>query len=326
MFAEFFEDADPVAFIVYVALFAAGFAAVQAVMGLAGRVQEKSAMNQRLKLHREGDSVEAVIGLLRKRRALNAEGEFALPVRWFNQLVTRSGLAFQPVRWAALSALVAGLAGGFAWYKTTSVLLGAGLAAALFIGAPIFVLSTLGSRRAAALSAQMPDALGVVVRSLEAGHPVPSAIALVGREMPDPVGSEFGLVGDEMAYGASMGDAVSRFALRSSDPDVDLFVATVRLQEQTGGNLAELLKVNADAIRERQMLRLKVKASSSEGRASAMILTSAPFIVAGVIHLTKPEFYGDVMHIRSVQYAFAGFAVWMFIGNMIMRRMIAFRV
>ena len=122
------------------------------------------------------------------------------------------------------------------------------------------------------------EALEVIVRSLEAGHPVPTAITLVGREMPDPIGSEFGMAADEIAYGATLEQAVERMAERCQHPDVDLFAATVRLQERSGGNLTGLLKLNAATVRERHKMRLKIKAASSEGRASAMILTAAPFV------------------------------------------------
>ncbi|MFN3314459.1 MAG: type II secretion system F family protein, partial [Hyphomonas sp.] len=119
---------------------------------------------------------------------------------------------------------------------------------------------------------------------------------------------------------------VQRMAERAGDPDVELFAATVRLQEKTGGNLTELLKSNTKTIRERQTMRLKVRAASSEGRASAMILTSAPFIVMTGIHLMSPQFYGAVMHEPLIQYGFAGLFIWMAIGNFVMNRMINFKM
>ncbi|MEQ9315490.1 MAG: type II secretion system F family protein, partial [Henriciella sp.] len=176
------------------------------------------------------------------------------------------------------------------------------------------------------LGAQLPDALEIIVRSLEAGHPVPTAVSLVGKEMPDPIGSEFGLAADEIAYGSSLDEAVKKLAERTRQPDVELFAATVRLQAKTGGNLASLLKVNAATVRARQKMRLKVKAASSEGRASAMILTSAPFIVMLAMHLMTPHFYGEVIHLKIIQYGLAGCCVWMAIGNLMMRKMINFKV
>jgi len=134
------------------------------------------------------------------------------------------------------------------------------------------------------------------------------------------------MVADEMSFGSSLKDAVRRLSLRSFNEDIDLFSATIRLQAKTGGNLSELLKLNGDAIRDRQMLRLRVKAASAEGRMSALILSAAPFIVAGAVHLLNPDFYGEIIGRPIVQYWLAGFAGWMMVGNLIMRKMIAFKI
>jgi tight adherence protein B len=192
----------------------------------------------------------------------------------------------------------------------------------LGVGGPLLYLKFMAGRRNAAIGVQLPQALEIIVRSLEAGHPVPTAISLVGREMADPLGSEFGMAADEIAYGGTLEQAVDRMSERCQHPDIDLFAATVRLQERAGGNLTGLLKLNASTVRERHKMRLKIKAASSEGRASAMILTSAPFIAVGFIMISAPHFYGDVIHVRFVQIGLGVIGIWMFIGNMVMRNMI----
>ena len=153
-----------------------------------------------------------------------------------------------------------------------------------------------------------------------------AAVALVGREMSDPIGTEFGMAADEIAYGATLEQAVERMSERCQHADVDLFAATVRLQEKTGGNLTGLLKLNANTVRDRHKMRLKIKAASSEGRASAMILTAAPFIALTMIVLMAPNFYGEVIHEPMVKYGLAGLGFWVFLGNLIMRRMIDMRL
>ena len=310
----------------YVLFFAVGVLIVQGAFGLFGQAKMNQQLSRRLKARERAGSVEQLIIELRKERALNSEGELSMSSKWFNQLVTRSGMKFEPVKWAFLSGLGATVVGGAIAYFTQNFLMAAGVGLIVFVMAPVMVLSSTGKKRSAKLAAQLPDGLSIIVRSLEAGHPVPAAIGLVGKEMPDPIGTEFGMLADEMSYGSSLNDAVRRLALRSSNPDVDLFAATIRLQQKTGGNLSELLKLNASAIRERQVLRLKVKAASAEGRMSAMILTLAPFIVGAAIHAINQDFYGSVIHKPVVQYWLAGFAVWMFIGNMMMRKMIGFRI
>src|SRR3989344_2852757 len=154
----------------------------------------------------------------------------------------------------------------------------------------------------------------------------PAAVALVGREMADPIGTEFGMAADEIAYGATMEQAVERMSERCQHADMDLFAATVRLQERTGGNLTGLLKLNANTVRDRPKMRMKIQAASSEGRASAMILTAAPFVAMGAIMLLSPKFYGEVIHEPLVRYGLAAIGFWIFVGNMIMRRMIDMRI
>lgn len=316
----------PEHFVFYAMLGAAAILAVQAGLGLFGEVRDSQAMNRRLKIREKAMSVEHLIVELRKQRGLDKEGNFVLPSVWLNRIATRSGLKFEPHIWAALSAGAALAAGAGIGLATKNWLIALGVTAGVFIAAPVLVLSSLGQARAKKLATQLPDALDVVVRSLEAGHPVSVAVGLVGRELPDPIGSEFGMASDEIAYGSSLGQAVQRMAARCGDEDVDLFAATVRLQQTTGGNLTELLKVNAHTIRERQKLRLKVRAASSEGRASAMILTAAPIVVFTAIWFLRPEFYGSVIHMKVTQYVLGGFGLWMVIGNVIMNRMINFKI
>ena len=263
---------------------------------------------------------------MRRERALNADGEMSFSSRWFNQLVTRSGLTYEPGKWAVIAVLAGCAAAAGVLYFITHYMLAAGVGIMVFLLGPIWFLARTGKKRTEKLASQLPDGLNVIVRSLEAGHPVPTAIALVGSEMADPIGSEFGMMADEVAYGASLKDGVRRLAERSYSQDVDLFAATIRLQAQTGGNLSELLKLNASAIKDRQMLRLKIKAASAEGRMSAIILTAAPFVVGGAVNLMSPDFYGSVIDRPIVQYWLAGFGCWLFIGNMMMRKMIAFKI
>lgn len=312
--------------VLYLMFFAIGFLIVQGITGLFGQAQMDKQLNKRLKARERSGSVQQLILDLRKERALNADGEMSLSARWFNQLVTRSGLAYEPVKWAVIAALAGLGAAGAVLYFINYYLLAGGVGLLVFLLGPFWFLARMGKKRSAKLGGQLPDALNIIVRSLEAGHPVPTAIALVGSEMPDPIGTEFGMLADEVAYGSSLKDGVRRLSERSFSQDIDLFAANIRLQAQTGGNLSELLKLNAGAIKGRQMLRLKVKAASAEGRMSAIILTAAPFIVGGAVSFLNPDFYGSVIHLPVVQYWLAGFGGWLFIGNMTMRKMIAFKI
>ncbi len=313
-------------FVFDILIFAAVFTAAQAAWGLISVGRAKRMVNRRLLLTEQGLALGDMVVELRKQRGLTASGERVLKWNWLADLVVRSGIVFRPRTWI-MTALGITIAVGCCVMMLAHnplIALGAGLAAGLF--GPLFYLNIKAGRRAKGLSKQLPDALDVIVRSLEAGHPVPTAVALVGREMPDPVGSEFGMAADEIAYGAPLEQAVGSMAARCRHPDIDLFAATVRLQDRSGGNLTGLLRMNAHTVRERAKLRLKIKSASSEGRASAMILTAAPCCVLGILQLVTPHFYGDVIHEPATQIGLGVMAFWMFLGNLVMRRMIDMRI
>ena len=314
---------DPkIAFLVLV--FAAVFSAGQATWSLVRSGATRRAVNRRLATAQKTGSLGELVLELRKQRGLKEDGQGR--AGWLADLVVRSGMPFEPRKWMLYVAAI-GLIGALLTFAIThKPLLAAPVGLLLALVLPILILKVAAGRRAKALGRQLPNALEVVVRSLEAGHPVPTAIALVGAEMPDPIGSEFGMAADEIAYGATMEQAVANVAARCRHPDFDLFAATIRLQEKSGGNLVGLLRMNAHTIRERQKMRLKIHAASAEGRASAMILTSAPFIVFAFLELVRPTFYGGVIHERQAQVWLGGLLGWLCVGNLVMRKMIDMRI
>jgi len=315
-----------VSVILYVLAFASAFLGMRSIFDFGRDVSDKALVNDRLKVQAKSESVSEAVVELRRKRGLDEDGEQRLSNQWFSSLVTRSGLTYRPVSWA-LSAILAGLLISSGLYlRLNSVLLSAGAFAFVAGVVPILVLRYFANRRDKLLGEQLPEGLEIIVRSLQAGHPVPTAVALVGRELPDPCGSEFGMVADEVSYGSSLSEAVRKLADRTGHPDVGLFAATIRLQARTGGNLAALLATNARTIRQRMKMRLKIKAASSEGRMSALILTSAPFVMLVAMHLMTPDFYGAVIHEPLIRYGIGGAFVWMMIGNYVMRQMIRFKV
>ncbi|MEM9053723.1 MAG: type II secretion system F family protein [Pseudomonadota bacterium] len=312
-------------YILYILAFSSVFLAARSLIDFGKQAHDKSLVNKRLKVQSETDTIAEAVLELRRKRGLDEDGNRIIKNDWLGRLVARSGLEYKPVTWA-LMALVGATAAAGAAYYFSGLLAACAAFPAVALGGPYFVLTMLGAKRERALGDQLPDALEIVVRSLQAGHPVPTAIALVGKETPDPLGSEFGLVADEISFGSSLDQAIEKMAARTEHPDINLFSAIVRLQTRTGGNLADLLATNSRTIRQRQKMRLKIKAASSEGRMSALILTAAPFIVMGAMYMLTPSFYGDVIHVPAVQYTLGGALVWMAIGNFVMRKMTNFRI
>jgi len=312
--------------IVLILIFAAVFSAAQAAVGLLSSATERRKLNRRLKVADKVDGISALVLELRKQRGLTAAGERAGRLQWLSNLIVASGLPYDQNKWltyVGVAAVIGAVAGFLLGHSVVGVLAGTLLFGA---GVPYGYLKFMANRRAQALGFQLPQALEIIVRSLEAGHPVPTAVALVGREMPDPVGTEFGMAADEIAYGATLAQAVERMAERCQHADVDLFAATIRLQERSGGNLTGLLKLNAATVRERHKMRLKIKAASSEGRASAMLLTAAPLVTLAFVTTTSPHFYGDGIDDPAVKFGLIGLGAWLLIGNLVMRRMIDMRI
>ena len=309
----------------FVLVFAAVFAAAQASWGVLRVARARRQVNHRLKVVERLASLADLVVELRKQRGLS-EKSGGLRLAWLSTLITRSGLVYDPRRWAMVvaGAAVACAVAGFLLTRHPVGAVVGGMFGATAL--PMLFLKHKAGKRDKALATQLPEALEVVVRSLEAGHPVPTAIALVGKEMPDPIGSEFGMAADEIAFGATLEQAVGRIADRCRQPDIDLFAAVVRLQERSGGNLVGLLKMNAKTVRERQKMRLKIKAASSEARASAMILTAAPFIVVGMLQLMSPDYYREVMHEDVVHIGLGIIGTWMLIGVVMMQRMINLKI
>ena len=309
------------------ALFASVFLLMQLAIGQGRQALVRvSGTNHRLRLMGRDDPQAKVLARIRRERGLDERGQLGEAWRWLGKVVLHSGVrklqAWMVPPLCVLSAAVFAFA-LWEWKETAGL---AALGGAVGFAFPVLVLLKLGKRRRLKAVSQLPDALDVVVRSLKAGHPVPVALRLVAREMPDPLGTEFGVAVDEIGFGASVPQAVQRAAERVDHEDMFLFAAMIRLQDKTGGNLVSLLTSIAETIRSRQTMRLRVKAASAEGRMSAMILNMAPVAIFVLVNIMAPDFYGSVEGHPWVKPAFWGIGVWMLIGNLVMRRMIAFRI
>lgn len=214
-----------------------------------------------------------------------------------------------------------------------------GLAAALLGMAPVLVLacSLLAMalpqallvwkrwRHTRLLVLQLPDALDLIARSMQAGHAFTSALQLASRESPQPMGTELGGVVSVIQYGASVQDALLQWASRVAGDDVRIFVTGVRIQAETGGNLAELMQHTASLIRERQKLRGTIRVLSAEGRISAWILTLLPFVLAALMTALNPQFMGRLWQDSKGQGLVAAALLLMLAGMLWMWRLVQIR-
>jgi tight adherence protein B len=286
----------------------------------------RSRVNRRLRLMKDEPDRESILIELRRQRGLTTTGLYALPARALNRLVLQSGLSMGMTRLLAVNAIAAAFGFG------TLVALGINAleAAALVVGVVILlcwaVLAMLRRRRHKKFGSQFPDALDIIVRSLRAGHPVPVAIAMVGREMADPVGSEFGIASDEITYGADLETAMRNLYFRVGQQDLPLFVTAVAIQSSTGGRLSEILEELSGVIRLRFKLRRKIKALAAEGRFSALFLSAVPFLLFMTLNAVAPDFYSSVWHHDVTKLGLTAAGVWMMIGNLIMYRLVNFKI
>jgi tight adherence protein B len=312
-------------YVVYAAAALAGIMIAEAAYLLyAGRADRRTAINRRMKLQESKISQEQVLIQLRKERGLE-EGASIFSLERFRALRTQSGMVMPLKRFLLLTSGVALAAALFAMWKGLPPLFGFGLFAVLALIMPVLALRHLRRRRHKQFGLQLPEALELITRGLKAGHPVPVAIAMVAREMPDPIGTEFGVVADEVTYGSDLVSALNSLFDRVGHEDLPLFVTAVSIQSSSGGNLREILDGLATTIRDRGKLRRKVRAISTEGRMSAYILTAVPALLFAGIMVLMPDFYRSVWGEPKTWYLLIGSIAWLMLGNVVMFKMSNFR-
>lgn len=283
-------------------------------------------INRRLDLLNDQTDREGVLVQIRRERGLTGDGDLRLPAEALNRLILQSGLSMGVWKLSVYIVIVTVIAFSAMTILHGDIFYAALLAVFCCTLGPLLWLRMMRSRRQKKFGAQFPDAVDIIVRSLRAGHPVPIAIAMVGRELPDPVGSEFGIVSDEVTYGADLETAMRNLYFRVGQEDLPLFVTAVAIQGSTGGNLSEILENLSAVIRLRFKMRRKVKALAAEGRASAIILSSLPIAIFAVINLIAPDFYRSVWHHDVTKIAIGMAVSWMLIGNFIMYRLVNFKI
>jgi tight adherence protein B len=286
----------------------------------------RNRINRRLSLLNDTVDRQGILVELRRARGLTTSGDFRLPAIALNRLIVQSGISVGLSRIGMFAAIAAAVTLVMLVVLRGSIV--QGLLGALFSGIflPYFTLRVLRARRQKKFGSQFPDAIDIIVRSLRAGHPVPIAVNMVAREMPDPIGTEFGLVADEVTYGADLETAMRNLYSRVGQDDLPLFVTAVAIQGSTGGNLGEILENLSAVIRQRFKMRRKVRALAAEGRASALILSSLPIMMFGVVQVVAPDFYGSVWQYDMTKMILGAAIGWMLVGNLAMYKMVNFKI
>lgn len=325
--------------VVLLSIFSAVFLMAQVMLGAAWRQRQKhAAINARLRMIKEGGERAQIIARLRKNAPTDTSHLPPLLGDAYRQLqrqffaagvplgVGQALLGMAGISLAVLAVLLLAVgAAGFGWSSGVIMLLGV-LALCLGLALPLLLIAVAAQRRRKRVEDQFPLALDVFVRALRSGHPVASAIDLLTHEMEDPMGSEFGVVSDEVSYGADLNDALQAMAERWDNPDMRMFVVSLSLQSETGGNLAEILENLAEVIRARAAMYMKVRALSSEGRLTGWMLTVLPIISLLGMVTVNPAFYMDVAGDPIFIWGFGFLILLYFIGVLVIRRMIDLKV
>ncbi|WP_027444253.1 type II secretion system F family protein [Erythrobacter cryptus] len=209
---------------------------------------------------------------------------------------------------------------------TKALLLSLGIGLMVGAGLPHLVVGYLIGKRTNEFVSKFPDGIELLVRGLRSGLPVTETLAVVAQEVPGPVGYEFKTVIDRIKVGKTMEDALQDTADKLGIAEFNFFTITLAIQRETGGNLAETLSNLADVLRKRAQMKLKIRAMSSESKASAYIVGSLPFLVFGAIMYINPEYMGGFFSDDRLIVAGLGAGVWMAIGAFIMAKMVSFEI
>src|SRR5688500_17557855 len=212
------------------------------------------------------------------------------------------------------------------YLKSGAALLSLGIGVVAGAGIPHFLVNYFIKKRTNQFNAKFPDAIELLVRGLRSGLPVAETLGVVSTEVAGPVGEEFKAAVERMRIGRTMEESLQVTADKLGTPEFQFFVITLAIQRETGGNLAETLSNPSDVLRKRAQMKLKIRAMSSESKASAYIVGSLPFVVFTLVYMVNPEYMTNFFVDQRLIVAGLGGMVWMGIGVFIMAKMVSFEI
>jgi tight adherence protein B len=311
--------------LIIVLVFAAASLAIYAVYWIfvLNRHAQKT-LNRRLMLRQHLDS-SATLETLRRERGFLGDSDAHPLLRRASDWLTQTGIEVQLKSLGLIFAAIF-----LALVFVFSRLLGIGIVAILLaalvgVGGVFFYLSSKRRKRIRAFTEQLPDAIDVIVRGVRVGLPLVSAVSLVAREMADPIGTEFGMFGDEIAFGLDLRKALDNLSRRVGQEDLLFLTISIGVQSQTGGSLGEILSRLSRLMRRRSAMQLKVRALSAEGRLSGVFLSLFPLLLTLLINLLSPRYYDAIRGSHLFEPAIIVAVLMLAVGNIAMFRMINFK-
>ena len=254
-----------------------------------------SKVSRRLTLLEKNANREQVLEQLRKEmnQHLNAKN---IPLySMLAKKAQRANIAFSPQALIGIMALLSVFAFlMLSVFTSAEVGLRAILGVVMGVGGVFVWVNRTAKQRMGLLEEQLPDSIELMVRSLRVGHPFSTAIGIVAKEIPDPLGSEFGVIADEAAYGRDVSESLKAFAERMDSQDLRFLAVAVSIQQQSGGNLAEILEGLSKVVRARFKLFRRVRAITAEAKWSGMFLSGFPIAALVMINVVQPDYYDEV--------------------------------
>lgn len=311
--------------LLYAAVFIAALIAVDTLLRSFFRKSERRrAVNHRLSLLDASEDHLKTYREMLKERGADGNWRSLSSIRRIRQWYTQSGIKFDAQRFALYGIVGAALVWMVVQFLVPSNLVRVPVFMAICLLIPIVVVWRTRAGRIRKFTMKLPEALDVANRSLSAGHPLPAAISLVAREMPDPVGTEFGLLSDELTYGVTLDDALVNLSDRVGAEDLNLLAIALSVQAGTGGNLVEILQNLSKTLRDRAMLKAKVKAISAEGRITAIFMSVYPFLLYAMVKALAPTYFDPLWESGHGTTVVAVLGVVMIVGNIILYKMVHF--
>ncbi|PVA05793.1 type II secretion system F family protein [Thalassorhabdomicrobium marinisediminis] len=284
-------------------------------------------VNRRLEMLEKGGNREQVLDQLRKEMGQHLESQQIPLYSLLAAKAQKANIAFTPSQLMMLMVVMSGVAFmGLTVGTSTSLPIRIAVSISMGIGGIYVWVSNKAKKRIAMIEEQLPEAVELMVRSLRVGHPFSSAIAIVAKEVPDPLGSEMGVISDEAAYGRDMGETLKDMAERLDMQDLRFLAVAVTIQQTAGGNLAEILHGLAQVIRARFKLFRRVKAITAEAKWSGMFLSVFPLGALVMINLIQPNYYDDVKETSVFIPACLAVAGFLVANVVVMRRLVNIKV
>ncbi|NKI99033.1 type II secretion system F family protein [Novosphingobium sp. SG707] len=274
------------------------------------------------------DKVEAQMrrALAQRRPMISNDGSPRSQLEMLALRLHRAGKTWTVQQYLQASGGLMAVVSLLLWLKTGSLMLALMVGLLVGAGVPHMVVGYLIRKRYDDFTAKFPDAIELLVRGLRSGLPVTETLGIVSAEVPGPVGQEFKLVTERIKIGRGMDEALQDTADRLNMAEFNFFCITIAIQRETGGNLAETLGNLADVLRKRAQMKLKIRAMSSESKASAYIVGSLPFMVFLMINWVNPQYLAGFFSDDRLIITGLGGLTWMGIGVFIMAKMVSFEI